>query len=137
MSGRVVITRVGDHLFSFPFLNVDEILSKDRIVKRSDLPEDELPSDIDSKIWVHSKGRWLPLGEILPDTMIIEGSQVVVLKRSDHTKAYLVDDVLELVNLDDPISIPEIACKFIEKKYKGVHIWKERLVLELDLSELV
>ncbi|MDF1534953.1 MAG: hypothetical protein P1S46_00435 [bacterium] len=137
MADRVVIVREGVHLLSLPFTSIDEILGTERIVSLADLPEDAAPEGADDPHWVHTRGEWLPLAMFLPDSVVTDRSQIVIVRWGQTGRAYIVDQVLGIESLGRMIQFPEAAIPFTDIPFAGVRLWKGRPVLELDLSRLI
>lgn len=137
MADRVVIVRTGEHLVSLPFDHIDEILGTDRIESVKDLPDGVAPGDSDHQHWVFSRGTWLPVGTLLPDTGVSGSSQIVVVRWDDVGRAFAVDQVLGIEALGEATVFPERANSCTDIPIAGVHSWKDGFVLELDLSRLI
>ena len=137
MIDRVVIVRVEGHLLSLPFTSIDEILGTDRIVSFDDLPEGAVPEGADNPHWVYTRGEWLPLEVILPASGVTDRSQIVIVRRENAGGAYIVDQVLGIESPGDLLPFPEVALPFTDIPIGGVRLWKDRPVLELDLSRLI
>jgi hypothetical protein len=137
MPKKVVIARIGESHLAFPFDNVDEILGAERMVARDQLPEDELPEGLEGESFVSSRGRWLVLGSFFQGHDRRKVEQILVLRDKDARVAYPVDQVLGLEQLENPLPMPGFVSPYLGIKYSGVHVWRNRVVLELDLSGLV
>ena len=137
MIDRVVIVRVEDHLLSLPFTSIDEILGTDRIVSFDDLPDGAAPEGAVDSHWVHTRGEWLPLEVILPASVLTDRSQIVIVRRNETGGAYIVDQVLGIESPGALRPFPEAALPFTDIPIGGVRLWKDRPVLELDLSRLI
>jgi len=145
MADRVVIVRAGAHLVSLPFVRIDEILGADRISSVQDLPEGVVPegtpeSTTDGSIarhWVFSRGAWLPVGILLPGTVVSGSSQIVVVRWGDEGRAFAVDQVLGIEAPGEMAAFPERALPYTDFPIAGVRFWKDGPVLELDLSRLI
>jgi chemotaxis signal transduction protein len=137
MIDRVVIARVGDHLLSLPFTSIDEILGTDRIVSIENLPDGAVPEGARDSHWVHSRGKWLPLKLFLPDSVVTDRSQIVIVRRDETGRAFIVDQVLGIESPGPMIPFPKTAASFTDIPFAGVRLWKSGPVLELDLSRLI
>ena len=137
MADRVVIVRSGAHLVSLPFDHIDEILGTDKIESLQDLPEGVVPVDTREQHWVHSRGKWLPVGSLLPGSGVAIGSQIVIVRRGDAGRAFAVDQVLGIETIGKMIGFPNRAHPYTDVPIAGVRFWKAKPVLELDLSRLI
>jgi len=137
MSERVVLFRIGDSFFSLPFSNVEEIVGVERVTGRDALPEGVIPVDDSSEEWVFTRKEWLPIGQLLEGVKARAGTQVLMLSRQGRSGAYYVDQVLGIETLQRPRPIPEPARRFADQSLSGLRIWKDHIVLELDLSRLI
>lgn len=137
MPRKVVIARVAKSLLAFPFEKVDEILSAERVVAGDQLPVDELPAGVEGRHFVATRGRWIQLQDLIEGREGGGFEQILILIDSDRRAAYVVDQVIGLEMLDDPQPMPPETDGYLGKKYSGIHIWKDKVVLELDLSGLV
>jgi chemotaxis signal transduction protein len=136
MADKVVVLRVGEHLLSLPFIHVDEILSPDRAVAASDLPEGTVPDSAVGTLFVSSRGRWLGIRELLAGQGKSERSQIVVVTCDESTKALMVDQVVGIEKAGVLASFPEVVVPFMDIPFAGVRFLKDQPVLELDLSRL-
>ena len=137
MADRVVIVRAGDYLVSLPFDHIDEILAADRIKTAQDLPEGTVPDDSRDVFWVFSRDKWFPVNILLPGTTVSGSSQIVVVSWEDTGKAFAVDQVMGIEAPGVMARFPERAHHYTNVPIVGVRFWKERPVLELDLSRLI
>jgi len=137
MPERVVLFRIGENFFSLPFSHVEEIVSTERVVRRAALPDDVKPIDDNSEEWVFTREEWLPIGQLLAGINASSGEQVLMLKRKGRTGAYFVDQVLGIETLPKSRPLPESARRCTDYPFSGLLIWKDRIVLELDLSRLI
>ena len=137
MAERIVLLKMGDHTLSLPFNHVDEILGMDRAVSRTDLPEGTVAGDDPSGLWVSSRGRWLSVGELLPEIGMSRNSQILVITSGGSSWAFFVDQVLGIEKVGPPQPFPEAARSFTDIPFSGVHFLKGEPVLELDLSRLI
>lgn len=141
MADRVVIVRAGAYLVSLSFDHIDEILGGDRIKSVQDLPEGVVPEgspeESHAQHWVFSRGTWLPVGTLLPDTAVFESSQVVVVRWEGVGRAFAVDHVLGIETPGEMAAFPDRAYPYTDVPIAGVRFWKDGPVLELDLSRLV
>jgi hypothetical protein len=141
MADRVVIVRSGEHMVSLPFEHIDEILGADRVRTGDDVPEnevlEELTGEVDAQPWVFSRGSWLPVGPLLPGTVLSGSSQIVVVRWGNIGRAFAVDQVLGIEKPGPMADFPERARPFTEVPIAGVRFWKDGPVLELDLSRLI
>ncbi|UCF87942.1 MAG: chemotaxis protein CheW [bacterium] len=141
MADRVVIVRIGTHLVSVPFGQIDEILGTDRINSIEDLPEGVVQegssSQASSRHWVYSRGTWLPVKALIPGTGVSSSSQIVVARWEGTGKAFVVDQVLGIETPGKTAPFPERARPFTDIPIAGIHFWKKGIVLELDLSRLI
>jgi len=137
MADRVVIVRAGSHLVSLPFVRIDEILGADRIKAVEDLPEGVSPGESPGRSWVFSRGSWLPVGSLLPGTVVSDSSQVVVVRWENTGRAFAVDQVLGIEAPGEMAMFPERARPYTDVPIAGVRFRKEGPVLELDLSRLI
>jgi chemotaxis signal transduction protein len=137
MPERVVLFRIGENFFSLPFSHVEEIVSTERVVRREALPDDVEPIDENSEEWVFTREEWLPIGQLLTGINASSGEQVLMLKRKGRTGAYFVDQVLGIETLPKSRPLPESARRSTDYPFSGLLIWKDRIVLELDLSRLI
>ena len=137
MADRVVIVKTGEHLVSLPFEHIDEILSADRIESVDDLPGDVVSEGTDVTSWVFSRGSWLPVDSILPDTAVSDVSQVVVVRSGEAGKAFAVDQVMGIEMPGEMAPFPQRAYPYTDVPIAGVRFWKDGPVLELDLSRLI
>ncbi|TNF45981.1 chemotaxis protein CheW [bacterium] len=137
MPERVLLFRIGNSYFSLPFSNVEEIVSRERITSREALPEEVNPIDDSFDDWVFAREEWLPIGQLLADMKASSEDQVLMLKREGKTGAYFVDQVLGIETLPRSRPLPEPARRCTDYPLSGLRIWKDRIVLELDLSGLI
>jgi hypothetical protein len=137
MADRVVIVRAGEYLVSLPFDHIDEILAADRIKSVKDIPEGAVPDNSGDMSWVFSRGKWLPVGILLPGTTISGSSQIVVVSWNDTGKAFAVDQVMGIEAPGEMALFPEKALPYTNVPIVGVRFWKTGPVLELDLSRLI
>jgi len=137
MADRVVIVRTGKHLVSLPFDHIDEILGADRIEAAQDLPDGTVPDGSHDESWVFSRRNWLPVGILLPGTVVSAGSQIVVVRRGGVGRAFAVDQVLGIEAPGKMAAFPGRAQPYTDVPIAGVRFWKDGPVLELDLSRLI
>ncbi len=137
MADRIVLLRVGGATLSLPFVHVDEILGADRAVSRTSLPEGVIPDEDSHALWVSSRGRWLPVGELLPGQEMDEKSQILVVTCDGSNWAVFVDQVLGIENTGPRTPFPDAAKPYTEIPFSGVRFLKDQAVLELDLSRLI
>jgi hypothetical protein len=137
MAERIVLIKVGEFLLSLPFTHVDEILGNDRIVPRTSLPEGISPDEDPHDTWVSSRGRWLPVRELIHGYGQDERSQVLVIGCDGSDWAVRVDQVLGIENSDELVPFPDAARSFTEVPFSGVRFLGDRTVLELDLARLI
>jgi hypothetical protein len=137
MIDRVVIARVGGHLLSLPFAFIDEILGTDRIVSLEELPDDAVSEGVGDSHWVYSRGEWLPLELFLPDSMVTDLSQIIIVRSDETGRAFIVDEVLGIESPGPIVPFPKAAVPFTDIPFSGVRLWKNGPVLELDLSRLI
>ena len=137
MPDRIVLLKVGEHLLCLPFVHVDEILGVDRAVNRTSLPEGVSPEADLHVLWVSSRGRWLPVRELLPGFGKEGGSQILVIGCDGSNWAVLVNQVLGIENTGALTHFPEVARPYTDIPFSGVRFLKEQPVLELDLSRLI
>ena len=136
MVDRVVILRVGDHLFSLPFVHVDEILGVERAVRGSDVPEGAGNREPAESLWVDSRGRWLVIEKFLPDQARDSRSQIVVMTDGESARAIIVDQVVGIEKAGPLAGFPQFIQPYMDIPFAGVRFLKDRPVLELDLSRL-
>lgn len=137
MSGRVVLFRIGECFFSLPFSNVEEIVGIERITGRAALPDSVKPVDESSENWVFTRNEWLPVGELLAGIKSQSRTQVLMLSRKGSSGAYFVDQVLGIETLRKARPIPGPARRCTDQPLSGFRIWKDHILLELDLSRLI
>jgi len=138
MADRVVIVRAGINLVSLPFDHIDEILGTDRIESVEDLPEGAAPADTTDQHWVFSRGKWLPVGTLLPGSNVSDSSQIVVVRWGEVGRAFAVEQVLGIETPPgDMAAFPDRAHPYTDVPIAGVRFWKDGPVLELDLSRLI
>jgi hypothetical protein len=137
MDDKVLVLRVGEHLLSLPFIHVDEILSADRAVKASDLPEGTVPDGIVGTLLVSSRGRWLGIRKLLPGQGKSEKSQIVIVTCGDSARALMVDQVVGIEKSGTLASFPDVVTPYMDIPFAGVRFLKDQPVLELDLSRLI
>jgi chemotaxis signal transduction protein len=137
MDDKVVVLRVGEHLFSLPFIHVDEILSADMAVTASNLPEGAVPDETAETLFVSSRGQWLGVRKLLPDQVMVERSQIVVVTCDESARALMVDQVMGIENSGEITPFPDVVIPFIEIPFAGVRFLRDQSVLELDLSRLI
>ncbi len=137
MSERAVIVLIGENNFSIPFKDVDEIVSYEKVLSRDNLPEGMLPADRKEPYWVAARDKWLPLVFLMPGTKVTEHSQVVIIDQDPKNVALSVDQVVGMEDLDTLISLPRLVSACTRFPLSGVHLWKEKVVLELDLSRFI
>ncbi len=137
MPERIVLLRVGEHLLCLPFVHVDEILGVDRAVPRTSLPEGVSTEEDPHALWVSSRGRWIPVRELLPGHGKEEGSQILVMGCDGSNWAVLVNQVLGIESTGPLTPFPDAARPYTDIPFSGVRFLKEQPVLELDLSRLI
>jgi len=137
MDDKVVVLRVGEHLLSLPFIHVDEILSFDRAIEASELPEGTVPEDTVEDRFVSSRGRWIGLRGLLPGQAGSERSQIVVVTCDKTPRALVVDQVVGIEKSGTLAPFPDVALPFLDVPLAGVRFLKDGPVLELDLSRLI
>ncbi|UCG38656.1 MAG: chemotaxis protein CheW [bacterium] len=137
MADRIVIVRVGAYLLSLPFAQIDEILGPDRAVTGSGVPEEVLSRDPSATRWISSRRRWLPVGKILPGQESGDAAQIVVVRGGGTGRAFMVDQVLGIESAGAISPFPDAARPYTDIPFAGVRFWKDRPVLELDLSGLI
>lgn len=137
MAERIVLLRMGGYGLSLPFHQVDEILGADRARARDSLPEDLVPGEGPETSWVSSRGRWLPVRELLPEIGRARNSQIIVVTCQGSTSAFMVDQVAGIENAAPAAPFPEAARRFTDIPFSGVRFLEGRPVLELDLSRLI
>ncbi len=137
MPERVLLFRIGDSFFSLPFSNVEEIVSTERVARREALPDNANPVGDNSEEWVFTREEWMPIGQLLAGINASSRNQVLMLRRQGRTDAYFVDQVLGIETLPKSRPLPEPARRCTDYPFSGLRIWKEHIVLELDLSRLI
>jgi len=137
MADRVVIVRSASQLVSLSFEQIDEILGADRMESIQDLPEGAVPDNSTDPYWVNSGGEWFPVNTLLPGTSVSAGSQIVIVRSGDVSRAFAVDQVLGIETPGEMAMLPERTRRYTEIPIEGVRFWKDNLVLELDLSRMI
>ncbi len=137
MSERAVIVLIGESNFSIPFKNVDEIVSYEKVLSRDNLPEGMLSAERKEPYWVAARDKWLPLVFLTPGANVTEHSQVVIIDLDSKSVALSVDEVVGMEDLDTLIALPRFVLACTRFPLSGVHLWKEKVVLELDLSRFI
>jgi|GEM_PF-4724320 len=137
MPERIVLLKMGDYAFSLPFDHVDEILGADRAMPRNSVPEDVQTDSEDEGLWVSSRGRWLKVLDFLPEIARTRNSQILVITCGGSSRAFQVEQVVGIETVDPLRPFPEVAKPFCNLPFSGIRFLKDRMVLELDLSELI
>ncbi|MFV1956980.1 MAG: chemotaxis protein CheW [bacterium] len=137
MSERDVIVLIGESNFSIPFKYVDEIVSYEKVLSRDNLPEGMLSEDRTEPYWVAARDEWLPLILLMPGAKVTEHSQVVIINQGPKSIALSVDQVVGMEDLDTLIPLPGLVSACTRFPISGVHLWREKVVLELDLSRFI
>ena len=137
MSERLVLFRIGKSYFSLPFSNVEEIVGADRVTGREALPNSVKSDDNTSEKWVFTRKEWMPIGQLLEGIKSSSGTQVLMLRWEGKSGAYFVDQVLGIETLPKYRPLPEPAQRCTDHPLSGLRIWKDHIVLELDLSRLI
>jgi chemotaxis signal transduction protein len=137
MDGKVVVLKVGEHLLSLPFDYVDEILSFDRAIEASDLPDGTVTEEPGKSRYVSSRGRWIGLRKLLPGQTMKERSQIIVVTCDETPRAFMVDQVAGIEKSGPLAPFPDMALPFMDIPFAGVRFLRDQLVLELDLSRLI
>jgi hypothetical protein len=73
----------------------------------------------------------------LPGSVVTDRSQIVIVRRDEKGRAFIVDQVLGIESPGPMIPFPRTAAPFTDIPFAGVRLWKSGLVLELDLSRLI
>lgn len=137
MSERVVIFRVGDNYFSIPFALVDEIVGTERVYARAEIPPAEIPQAEDVQELVSTRFGWAPIRVIDAGVTIRSRDQILILQNDGRGGAFPVDQILGIEDMPEAMPFPLPARKCTSFPFTGVRVWKERIVLELDLSQLI
>ncbi len=137
MSERNVIVLIEESHFSIPFKYVDEIVSYEKVLSRDNLPEGMLSEERAEPYWVAARDEWLPLVFLMKGAKRTEHSQVVIINQGPKIVALSVDQVVGMEDLDTLLPLPELVSACTRFPLSGVHLWKEKVVLELDLSRFI
>ncbi len=137
MPERAVLVIIGRNYISIPFSNIDEIIGFEKVLTRQELPEGMVLDDSQSQYWVAARDEWLPLNFLVPGPEVTETSQVVITDQNGTARAVYVDNVLGMEDMKPVISLPEVVYSCCGFPLAGARVWKEKIVLELDLSRLI
>lgn len=137
MPERAVILIIGENYISIPFSNIDESIGFEKVLAREDLPEGMVLEDNQSQYWVAARDEWLPLIFLIPDPEFSETSQVVIIDLDGSIRAIYVDNVLGMEEMKPVMPLPDVVYSCCSFPLSGARVWKEKIVLELDLSRLI
>jgi chemotaxis signal transduction protein len=137
MSDRSVIFQIGSNFYSVPFAHVDEIVGTDRVYSKDEIPPAEIPQSEGVEELVSTRFGWVPIIFIYPVEVSPSKDQILILHDETKGGAFPVDQIIGVEDLPEALPFPLPAAKCTDFPIVGVRPWRGRIVLELDLSQLI